>query len=134
VRNSPDVDTEKPVSRQQEIAMREYFGWQADWQDSEWFDVLPSIPPGREYPVHTKEDTDLRSGWDLKGYEVWATDGEIGNLEGFIVDDASWHLGYLDLKAGDWLHSRSVLVPTRWVESISWAHRRVNLHHTQEKV
>jgi hypothetical protein len=26
VRHSPDVDAEKPVSRQQEIAMQEYFG------------------------------------------------------------------------------------------------------------
>jgi hypothetical protein len=52
-------------------------------------------------------------------------------VEGFIMDDASWHLGYLNVKAGDWLYSRSVLVPTRWVKSISWADRRVNLHHTQ---
>ena len=27
-----------------------------------------------------------------------------------------------------------VLVPTRWVKSISWANRRVNLHHTREGV
>ena len=67
--------------------------------------------------MHTKEDSHLRSAWDLAGYEVWATDGEIGRVEGFIMDDASWHLGYLDVKAGDWLHSRSVLVPTRWVDS-----------------
>jgi hypothetical protein len=52
-------------------------------------------------------------------------------VEGFIMDDASWHLGYLDVKAGEWLYSRSVLVPTRWVKSISWADRRVNLHHAQ---
>ena len=82
----------------------------------------------------TTEDSHLRSTWDLQGYEVWATDGEIGRVEGFIMDDASWHLGYLDVKAGDWLHSRSVLVPTRWVDSISWADHRVNVHHTREKV
>ena len=31
VRHSPDIDTKKPVSRQQEIAMREHFGWPAYW-------------------------------------------------------------------------------------------------------
>jgi len=134
VRNSPDVDTEKPVSRQQEIAMKEYFGWLAYWEDSEWFNLSSSIPPGREYPVHTNADSHLRSARDLVGYEVWATDSEIGRLEGFILDDASWHLGYLYVKAGDWLYSRSVLVPTRWVKSISWAHRRVNLHHAREQI
>jgi len=41
--------------RQQEIAMREYFGWRTDWADSE-FGSFSSLPAGREYPVHTKED------------------------------------------------------------------------------
>ena len=47
------------------------------------------------------------------------------------IDDPSWHLGYLDVKSGDWLQNRSVLVPTRWVQSVSWADFRVNLHHTK---
>lgn len=29
VRHSPDVDSKKPVSRQQEIAMNDYYGWPA---------------------------------------------------------------------------------------------------------
>jgi uncharacterized protein YrrD len=132
VRNSPDIDTEMPVSRQQEIAMKEYFGWPAYWEDSE-FGFLSSVPTGTEYPVHTKENSHLRSAWGLLGYAVWATDRELGRLEGFIMDDASWHLGYLDVKAGDWLHRRSVLVPTRWVESISWADRRLTLHQSRER-
>src|SRR5664280_147432 len=47
VRNSPDVDTEKPVSRQQEIAMQEYFGPLACWVDSEF--GFPSMPTGMKY-------------------------------------------------------------------------------------
>jgi hypothetical protein len=133
VRNSPDVDTEKPVSRQQEIAMKEYLGLPDFWADS-WFGRWSSIPAGREYPVRTKGDSHLQSAWDLAGYEVWATDGEIGVLEGFIMDDASWHLGYLTVKAGDWLHSRSVLVSTRLVKSISWANHRVNLHQSRDQI
>jgi hypothetical protein len=133
LRHSPDVDTEKPVSRQQEIAMQEYFGLPIYWAESD-FGAVSSLPPGRKYPVHTKEDSHLRSASGLTGYEVWATDGEIGRVEGFVMDDASWHLGYLDVKMGDWLHSRSVLVPTRWVDSVSWADHRVKLHHTQERL
>jgi uncharacterized protein YrrD len=136
VRNSPDIDAEKPVSRQQEIAMKDYFGWPAYWEDSE-FGFLSSIPTGREYPGHpgsTQEDLHLRSAWALAGYTVCATDGDIGRLEGFIMDDASWHLGYLDVKAGDWLHRRSVLVPSRWVASVSWADRRVNLDQARNPV
>jgi hypothetical protein len=87
VRNSPDVDSEKPVSRQQEIAMKEYFGWPVYWEDCE-LAPLSSIPTGRKYTVHNKGGSELRSAWDLAGYEEWTTDGEIGRLEGFVRDDA----------------------------------------------
>ena len=133
VRSSPDVDTEKPVSRQQEIAVKEYFGWLSYWDGP--FDLFASsTAPGREYPVRTKEDSHLRSVWDLRSYEVRAPNGEVGRLEGFILDDASWHLGYLEVKTGDWLYRRAVLVPTRWVKSISWAHRRVDLYHARAQL
>ena len=131
MRDSPDVDTEKPVSRQQEIAMEEYWGKMAYWVSTH-MEGGALIPTGRKYPVRTKEDPDLRSAWDLLDYEIWATDGEIGYLEGLIMDETSWHLGYLDVKAGDWLQSRSLLIPTRWVKSISWADLRINLHHSRD--
>jgi uncharacterized protein YrrD len=133
VHNSPEVDAEKPVSRQQQIAMEEYFGPLAGWVDRE-FGGLSSMPTGRNYPLHTKEDSHLRSVRNLSGYAVWAEDGEVGRLTGFILSDSGWRLSYLDVSAGDWLLNRSVLIPTRSVESISWADRRVNLHHCRESL
>ena len=134
VRNSPDVDTKEPVSRQQEIAMREYYGWPAYWDTGISLELPPvSLPAGRKFPVRTTEDPHLRSVEDTIGYEVWANDGEMARLEHFIVDEASWHIGYLDVKTGDWLHSRSMLVPTRWVLSVLWANHRVNLDHARKQ-
>ncbi len=127
--DSPDVDAEKPVSRQQEIAMAEYFGPLACWVDREF--GLSSIPTGASYPVHTAEDLHLRCSSHMLAYHVWATDGDFGTLEGFVMDEASWHLGYLDVKSGDWLQNRSVLVPTDWVQSVSWPDFRVYLDHTK---
>ena len=74
VRNSPDVDAEKPVSRQQEIAMRDYFGPLASWVDSEF--GFSSTPTGTKYPVHTAQVLRLRSTSHMLGYQVWATDGK----------------------------------------------------------
>lgn len=127
VHDSPAVDTEKPVSLQQELAMRDYFGQLACWVDLEM--GMSAIPTGVEYPVQTTEDPHLRSTWDMLGYEVCAADGVVGRLEGFVIDEASWHLGYLDVKAGNWLRDRSVLIPTQWVDSVSWGNRSVCLHH-----
>ena len=129
IADSPDVDAEKPVSRQQEIAMAEYFGPLACWIDREF--GLSSLPTGASYPVRTAEDLHLRCSSHLLGYHVWATDGDFGTLEGLVMDEASWHLGYLDVKSGDWLQNRSVLVPTAWVQSVSWPDLRVYLSHAK---
>jgi uncharacterized protein YrrD len=129
VRNSPDFDTEKPVSRQQEIAMRDYFGPLISWVDSEF--NASFMPTGMKYPLHAAEVLHLRSAAHVLGYSVWATDGDFGILEGFVMDEASWHLGYLDVRTGDWLQNRSVLVPTHWVQSVSWAEFRIHLHRTK---
>jgi hypothetical protein len=131
VRHSPDVDTAKPVSRQQEIAMSKYFGGSTYWS--------VRFPTGRytaemEYPAATEGDPHLRSAWDVAGYKVWATDGELGRLEDYVLDDASWHLGYLIVTTGNWLNSQNLLVSTRWVESISWADSRVDLASSRAKV
>ena len=133
VRNSPDVDTEKPVTRQQEIAMQEFYHWVAYWIDV-GLGSGPPLPAGSDYPVSPRENPHLRSVLDVTGYEVLATDGEIGRLHSFIMDEVTWHLGFLDVKAGHWLHSRSVLIPTRWVKSVSWVKRRVDLQRTRQGI
>jgi uncharacterized protein YrrD len=127
VHDSPEVDTEMPVSRQQELAMRDYFGRLASWLDKEY--GMPSMPTGTKYPVHVTEVLHLRSTSRVLGYHVRGTAGEAGTLEDFIMDEASWHLVYLDVKCGDWLQNRSVLVPTLWVQSVSWANLVIQLHH-----
>jgi sporulation protein YlmC with PRC-barrel domain len=133
VRESPDADTKEPVSRQQEMAMMDYFGKLAYWVDRR-APMTSSMPTGMNYPTRSKGDSHLRCVSNLKGYDVLGTDGEIGHLDDFILDDASWHMGYLEVKAGKWLLCQSVLVPTRWVNSVSWANRQVRLHHTREGV
>jgi len=127
------VDTEKPVSRQQAIAMEEYWGKMAYWVSAH-LEGGALIPTGRKYPVHTIEDPHLRSAWDLLDYEVCATDGEIGRLEGLIMDEASWHLGYLDVKAGDWLLNRSCADSYSLGEIRFLGRSQINLHHSREGI
>jgi hypothetical protein len=129
VNHSPAVDAEKPVSHQQEVAMMEYFGRFAYWLDIK-SGLSATMPTGMEYPSDPHEDAHLRSVWGLHGYNVCSTADEVGRLKGFVLDANSWHLGYLDIKMGNWLQNRSVLVPTHWVKSISWAHHRVDLQQT----
>ncbi|MGH9600653.1 MAG: PRC-barrel domain-containing protein [Terracidiphilus sp.] len=129
VRESPDVDAERPIWRQQELAMRDYFGALACWADAEY--GFASIPAGVQYPVPEGENPNLRSVHRMTGYDVRAIDGDFGHLDGFIMDEDGWHLGYLEVNAQGWLHHRTVVVPTAWVDHVSWAEFRVYLHRTR---
>ena len=40
--------------------------------------------------THEINDSHLRSMNEVSGYEIQATDGEIGHVDDFIVDDEPW--------------------------------------------
>lgn len=54
----------------------------------------------------------LRSLKDLEGYAVSATDGDIGNVANFLLDDEYWTVRYLVVETGDplFLNGRKVLI------------------------
>jgi hypothetical protein len=122
---SPHADAHKPVSRQQQLALREHFGWR-DRADTQF---IPSalVPAQREFSIGNHDDPHLRGTFDLTGYEVWATDGYLGLLEDFVLEQTSWHINYLMVKVGDWVYSHEKFVSTACVKAISWANHRVTL-------
>src|SRR6266542_4249443 len=52
----------------------------------------------------------LRSVNDLKGFEIVATDGEIGDIVEFSFDDERWAVRYIVVNTGNWLSGRQVMV------------------------
>ena len=130
VRNSPAVDSLRPVSRQQEVALRQYYGWPSSWGGALNSELPPvSVAVGREFAVPSNDDTHLRSVTAVLGYNVWTDQDLIGRVENYILDNGSWRIGYIDVRTGDWLRSRSVLVSTHWVKSISWGDQCVRLEN-----
>src|ERR1700687_4500270 len=47
---------------------------------------------------------------ELRGYHILATDGEIGHVEDFLIDEADRTLRYLVVDTSNWLGGRSVLI------------------------
>ena len=126
VNESPDIETKKPVSLQQRLALEEQFGLFATWIDQDL--LMTSRPTGVERPVHGNEDPHLRSTQDMHGYVVGGADGTMGSLQGFVLDESSWHIGFLNVKSGGWLRQRSLLIPSRQVQQVSWAWRRIHVY------
>lgn len=125
VRKCPGIDAEKPVYRQQEIAMREYFGDVACWVDAEY--GLGTGPMWVKYPSPPGEDAHLRSVRHLIGYRVRGANGYLGRLNGFLMDRDTWRLSYAEAGASRPQH-RTVAVPTDRIERISWAEFRIYLN------
>jgi hypothetical protein len=110
VMDSPNVDTDLPVSRQIEAQVHDYFGWNPYWSGSfvpmsnamaAPF-VAPLYEPGsnthdpaRADAQPNEDDPHLRSITTVTGYHIHATDGEIGHVEDFFVDDAGWSIRYI---------------------------------------
>jgi len=122
VRSSPDVDTDRPVSRQQEMLMNRYYGWPDYWKE------------GSEAGEEEARDPHLRSAREVMGYEMRARDGEVGSVEDFLLDDETWVLRYLVVDTGHWLPGRRILVAPPWIERVSWAQRSVIANLEKERI
>ena len=63
-----------------------------------------------------RDDPHLRSSRAVTGYHIQATDGDLGHVEDFIVDDHSWTIRYMVLDTTNWWPGKKVLVAPDWIE------------------
>ncbi|MGN6341096.1 MAG: PRC-barrel domain-containing protein [Ginsengibacter sp.] len=146
IENSPDIDTEKPVSRQHEEELFTYYTWDPYWGDGAHgagiFGAMPGdlyeseVEAGPIVPVENSQPQDphLRSSDEVKGYTIHATDGEIGKVTDYIVDDSDWRINYLVIDTGDWLNSKKILLPAGWIKQVKWDNSIVIVNVTVEQV
>lgn len=138
VKDSPDWDTEKPISRQYEALFADYYKYSYYWGGPASMGYVPYLtstvsPPTGETPSVEKlseikeeiEQSHLRSAASVSGYTLEADDGEIGSATDFIFDDQTWRIDYMVIDTGKWLPGRKVLISPEWVESIDWAHSKI---------
>lgn len=154
VMNSPDVDTDKPVSRQHEIDYLGYYAYPLYWGGTGlWGDrthpnmimpefvstptfVQPEVDDilAGDAPIQRADDHHLRSCNTLLGYHVHATDGDIGHVQGLLVDDATWAIRYLVVNTSNWWMGHQVLIAPEWIHDVSWADGMVSLDLARQKV
>jgi hypothetical protein len=135
VENSPDVDTDKPVNRQQVEQMNHYYGWPHDWA----LDALPAAATTAvavlpDPTVEISGDPHLRSTKEVTNYNIRAKDGEIGHVYDYVVDDENWVVRYLAIDTGKWLPGKKVLVSPQWLESVSWSDGEVATNLTRDQI
>jgi uncharacterized protein YrrD len=160
VKNSPDIDTDKPVSRQHELDYLDYYGYPAYWDSAGLWGagglpgmMLPEagmVPPmaGTRAGVladertialarvesHRDDDPHLRSVKAVTGYHIKAQDGEIGHVQGVIIDEETWAIRYLSVDTSNWWVGHKVLVAPQWIQEVSWSDRVVAVNMARNAI
>jgi hypothetical protein len=158
VKNSPDIDTEKPVSRQHELQYLEYYGYPYYWVGTGLWGqgAYPSImltglgyggsiARGRQAEVthvltdaeaarRKDDDPHLRSCEEVMSYHIHATDGDIGHVQGLLVDEETWAIRYLIVDTSNWWLGHQVLIAPQWIQNVSWPEAKVSINLTRQAV
>ena len=124
VEGSPNIDTHRPVSRQDEATYLGYYGYPYYWGFYPAGLANPTANFNNEVQADKirRESTNshLRSTEAVTGYSIEAADGEIGHVDGFVIDDASWAIRYMEVATRNWWPGKKVLVSPSWIKRVSW--------------
>lgn len=137
--DSPQWESDKPVSRQYEESYASFYGTPNYWGGTMmWgtYDVLLRDP--KKWKVNEGEktswDPNLRSTKDVEGHNFQALDGEIGHVDDFIINEDSWTIRYFVLETNSWFSGRKTLISTQWIDRISWEDKKVYINLSRETI
>lgn len=147
IEGSPDIDVDKPVSRRHEIKLNQYYNWPLYWTGIGLtytgrtsavpppFDVEQEEMAGEEaWEQEEDVDTSLRSTGEVIGYGIRASDGDIGHVEDFIVEDETWIIRYMVVDTRNWLPGKKVLVAPTWIQRFDWAGAQVHVELSRDDI
>lgn len=147
VKDAPGIEADRPVSRQLEADMHDHYGYPYYWGGvGLWGSmdlpmggtIAPFTPPDPGTAGAVAEapsgDPHLRSSTEVLGYTASAVDGDIGELDDFLVDTPSWRIELLVVDTGRWLPGRRVQVPPRWVDAVDWPARRMAFRVSRQRL
>jgi hypothetical protein len=139
IEESPSLESDKPVSRQFEVAYYGYYNWPTYWGGPfMWgpssYLVRDRKAEGEPAAGERPWDPHLRSTQDVSGHYVQATNGEIGHVEDFVIDDVTWAIRYLIVDTRNWWPGKKVLISPKWIERVSWSDSKVFINLRRETI
>ena len=141
IKNAPDADLAKSVSRKMETEFLRYYRVPVYWGGAGlWGGALTPLEAGALSPTPANEeeprsdldpDSDdeshLRSTREVSGYHLYAQGSDVGVITDFAIEDTTWAVRYLRVEADDDTGGGSLYISPHWVQGISWADQRVSI-------
>lgn len=142
VKNSPDVESVKTVSRKEEIKLNQHFGWGSYWLMAEaqenlgagsgqgrqpWGGFqLPGLLHGHgnaqhsaRSPDNASEEAHFRATSEVRRYNVNALDGYIGYIKNFLIDDQTWEIHYIVIDTNVLEPGKKMMITPDWIKRIN---------------
>jgi len=139
VKNSPEIQSDLPVSRQNEIELMQYYGWVHYWGPIGKPDSGRGA--GEDPDVQSRADSEvaewdphLRSTGEVTGYNIQSTDGQIGQIKDLIVETSDWNIRYIVVDTQKWLPGKKVLISSAWINKVDGVDRRVHVDLSSEAI
>jgi hypothetical protein len=70
----------------------------------------------------------------LNGFHVHASDGALGHVDDFLVDEATWLIRYLVVDTSNWLGGKWVAVSASAVTRIDWSAQEIHVSMTRDGI
>jgi hypothetical protein len=159
VKNSPNIDTDKPVSRQHEIGYLGYYNYPYYWGGAGYWGggFYPGLmlagsagvggynahildprsldaAKDHELGLDRRSDPHLRSCKAVTNYHIEAKDGDIGHVSGLLIDEETWAIRYLIVDTSNWWMGHQVLIAPQWILSVVWEESTVAVDLTRAEV
>lgn len=143
VSEAPGIDEDAPLNRHYEKLLALYYGYPPYWLDTNTWVTFESqkylvnretIKDGLKQVEDEDNDVHLRSIKEVLGYDIHASDGQVGHVEDFVLEDENWRVRYLVVDTRNWLPGRKVLVSPMWVELVGWFDGKVQVNLTVKEV
>ena len=130
IENSPSINSENQISQQFESDYYGFYGFPTYWGGPYMWGPSPYIVRDRNLWKKFANgeqawNPHLRSTREVSGYGIHATDGEIGHVVDFIIDDETWAIRYLVIDTQNWWPGKKVLVSPLWIERVNWEESQI---------
>ncbi len=133
----PSLLEDEPVSREHERKIFQFLNCPYYWVDNGLWGhaaypaVMTRVPEESAQKADEKileepqaqdgEENHLRSYKEVKGYNIETSDGNIGHVDDFILEDKTWALRYVVVDTRNWLPGgKKILLSLNWVKKVIW--------------
>ncbi len=135
--DSPSTDSDRPISRQYEQALVDYYGWPIYWLGRAVLkpQTLEAAASGDfADSVDETKESNLRSASEICGYQIQSHQGPVGVMNDLVVQVNSWMVDHATAESTTWLSNESSMFSTSRIQQVNWSNRNVKVDLSEPSI